>query len=111
MERLIAYCGLDCAECPGRIATVNNDEALRAKTAAAWKAAFGFPLGPEGVNCLGCKADGVKIGHCGECGMRLCAVARGAEDCGACPEYADCAKIGEFLAQVPDARANLERRA
>jgi len=108
MERLIAYCGLDCAACPGRIATVNDDDGLRAETAAKWKAAFGFPLGPEGIQCMGCKSDGVKIGHCSECGMSLCASARGVRDCGACTDYAACAKIAEFLAQVPEARANLE---
>ncbi len=108
MERLIAYCGLDCAQCPGRIATVTNDDALRAKTAAAWKESFGFPLGPEAINCLGCKGEGAKIGHCSECGMRLCAIGRGVRDCGACAEYSSCAKIQEFTAQVPEAKANLE---
>lgn len=32
MKELIGYCGLDCEQCDARIATVNNDEALREKT-------------------------------------------------------------------------------
>lgn len=36
MKELIGYCGLDCEQCDARIATVNNDEALREKTAKLW---------------------------------------------------------------------------
>ena len=33
MNEYIAYCGLDCETCDARIATVNDDAALRQKTA------------------------------------------------------------------------------
>lgn len=33
MKDLIACCGLDCENCDARKATVNNDDALRKKTA------------------------------------------------------------------------------
>ena len=33
MKQLIAYCGLDCEKCDAYIATQNNDQALREKTA------------------------------------------------------------------------------
>jgi len=33
---LIAPCGLNCETCDARIATVNDDDELRAKTAAKW---------------------------------------------------------------------------
>ncbi|MGM9794578.1 MAG: DUF3795 domain-containing protein, partial [Candidatus Cryptobacteroides sp.] len=33
MNELIGYCGLDCGQCDARIATVNNDDELRARTA------------------------------------------------------------------------------
>lgn len=32
MNELIGYCGLDCGQCDARIATVNNDDELRART-------------------------------------------------------------------------------
>ena len=35
MNEFIAYCGLDCERCEARLATVNNDEALRRRTASA----------------------------------------------------------------------------
>ena len=36
MKRLIAICGLDCEKCDAYIATKNNDQALREKTAKLW---------------------------------------------------------------------------
>lgn len=36
MKQLIACCGLDCENCAARIATVNNDDELREKTAKEW---------------------------------------------------------------------------
>ena len=35
MNKLIAYCGLDCEACEARTATLNNDDALREMVAAA----------------------------------------------------------------------------
>ena len=37
MKKLIAYCGLDCEKCDARIATLNNDNALREKVAELWR--------------------------------------------------------------------------
>ena len=50
MKELIGYCGLDCEQCDARIATVNNDEALREKTAKLWK-----EITPQMINCVGCR--------------------------------------------------------
>ena len=36
MKQLIACCGLDCENCTARIASVNNDDELREKTAKEW---------------------------------------------------------------------------
>ena len=33
VNKYIAYCGLNCEACEARIATVNNDDKLRAKVA------------------------------------------------------------------------------
>jgi hypothetical protein len=108
METLIACCGLDCVQCDARKATLANDDALRAATAAKWAKDFGFAFTPAMINCVGCRVEGAKIGHCSECGMRNCAVSRGLENCGVCAEYESCAKIGEFLKMVPTAKATLD---
>ena len=36
MNKLIAYCGLNCDTCEARIATINNDDNLREKVAKKW---------------------------------------------------------------------------
>jgi len=107
MTKNIAYCGLDCAQCEACIATQNNDQALREKTAAEWTKQFGFNFTPEMINCTGCKGDGVKVGHCSECQMRKCASGKGVTNCGACSEFKTCKTINDFIAQVPHVAANL----
>jgi len=108
MAMMLAYCGLDCAECDARKATIADDDTLRAATAARWSKEFGFPCTPEMVNCTGCKEPGAKISHCAECQMRTCGIARRVANCGLCPEYAACTTVGEFLKSVPSAKANLD---
>ena len=107
MEKLIAYCGLDCAACDAYKATQNNDEALRQKVAAEWTKAYNFSFTPEMINCNSCRGDGAKIGHCSECEMRKCASGKGLVNCGACGEFKTCKTINDFIAIVPDAKANL----
>ena len=107
MEKLIACCGLDCAQCGAYLAFKNDDNALREKTAAEWTVAHNFNFTPEMINCSGCKSDGVHIGHCSECEMRKCATAKGVVNCGACEEFKTCKTINEFMEMVPHVRENL----
>jgi len=108
MEKLIAACGLDCALCGAYIASKNNDNELRKKTAEEWAKAFNFAFTPEMINCHGCFAtDGVQIGHCSECEMRKCAIGKKAATCAACADY-PCKTVSDFHANCPDAAKNLE---
>jgi hypothetical protein len=108
MNKLIAACGLDCAACPAYIASATNDEELRKKTAAEWSKSYGFDCKPEMVNCHGCLAtDGVQIGHCAECGIRLCAVGKKMETCAACADFG-CPTVAAFWKDCTDAKKNLE---
>lgn len=36
MKNLIAYCGLDCEKCDAYLATINDNQDLRKKTAKLW---------------------------------------------------------------------------
>ena len=36
MKKMIAYCGLDCEKCNAYIATINDNQELRKKTAKLW---------------------------------------------------------------------------
>ena len=111
MEKMIAYCGLDCAECGAYKAMQNNDQALREKIAAEWTTAHNFNFTPEMINCSSCKSDGIKIGHCSQCEMRKCASEKDVVNCGACAEFKTCKTINDFIAQVPGAADNLKNAA
>ena len=107
MEKIIAYCGLDCAECGAYIAHKNNDDELRTKTAAEWTKAYNFNFTPEMINCTSCKGTGVQVGHCSDCNIRKCSSGRGVVNCGACGEFKSCKTINDFIAAVPHVKNNL----
>jgi hypothetical protein len=108
MEKLIASCGLNCATCDARTATINNDDELRKATAEKWKAAFNVSDLPyQAINCTGCREEGPKFSYCNLCEIRSCATSRGFETCGSCSELETCTKIAGVLKQVPEALTNL----
>lgn len=107
-ESMIAYCGLDCAQCEARIATVNDDDALRAKVAQKWSAMNGVEITPAMINCMGCKADGVKTVFCDSmCEIRKCAIAKQCATCGKCSEMGDCPKLAMITSHNDEALRNL----
>ena len=88
MTKMLSMCGLDCAACPAFIAHKTDDQALREKTAAEWSKQFHVDLKPADINCVGClKVKGVHIGHCGECEIRKCGLARKVKNCALCDDY------------------------
>ncbi|MEN6425309.1 MAG: DUF3795 domain-containing protein [Phycisphaerales bacterium] len=111
--KVLGMCGLDCAACGAYIAHKTNDQALRVKTAAEWSKQFNVTMKPEDINCVGClRTKGPQIGHCAECEIRKCGLAKKVKNCALCKDY-PCDKISKFIAQVPPAEANLDevRRA
>ena len=108
MNDTIAYCGLDCENCEARIATVNNDAALRQKVANEWSELNGVQITPEMINCVGCRIDGVKTPYCESlCPIRQCAVGRDKETCGSCSETDVCDKLGRIIENNREALQNL----
>ena len=108
MRRMIAYCGLDCEVCEARLATVNDDNALRRKVAALWSQLNQADITPEMINCTGCRLDGVKTPFCEAlCPIRQCAREKKYDTCGDCPEMETCSKINLIHVNNPDARARL----
>lgn len=78
MKKMIAYCGLDCEKCDAYIATINDDQKLREKTAKLWAELNNAPILPEQINCQGCRVDGLKTVFCDSiCGIRQCAMKKG----------------------------------
>ena len=108
MEKIIACCGLDCATCDARIATVNNDNELRAQTAEKWKVQYNPNLTPEMINCTGCREAGVKFGHCEQCEIRNCVHSKGYQTCADCENHENCSIVGNIHKYVPEALSNLK---
>ena len=98
-KELIGYCGLDCEQCDARIATINNDNALREKTAKLWCEMNNTDvIKPEHINCLGCRAEGVKTYFCScICEVRKGSVEKGFETCAECSSKADCQILAPFM--------------
>ena len=106
---MLAYCGLDCQQCPAYLATQNDDEALRQKTAAEWSAMFQATITPEQIVCHGCKSDGQEqFFHCSQCGIRSCARSKGFDTCAPCEDYA-CDQLAFVIDNVPEAKTALEK--
>ena len=109
MKNYIAYCGLDCERCEARMATVNNDDALRKKVAKLWSDLNGVEITPEMINCSGCRIDGVKTPYCDSlCPIRQCALSRKVETCGDCGEMESCEKLGAITGNNADALKRLK---
>ena len=108
-NRMIAYCGLNCEACEARMATVNDDDALRRKVAKLWTELNGVTITEEMINCEGCRMDGVKTPYCASlCPIRQCALGRAYETCGSCGELDRCEKVGMITGNNPEALNNLK---
>ncbi len=108
MNKIIAYCGLVCTDCPAYIATQANDQAALERVAAQWREEYNAPtITVESVICDGCLTDGRKCSHCSECEIRACGVEQGVANCAHCVDYA-CDKLEGFFGFVPDARTVLD---
>ena len=109
MEKLIACCGLNCTTCDARIATIADDDELRAQTAEKWKVQHGATgITPEMINCTGCREAGVKFSHCAECEIRNCVTSKDFETCADCDKLEDCALTTNLHKFVPEALDNLK---
>ena len=109
MPEMIACCGLVCTDCPTFIATQNDDDAARAKTAAYYKKAYGLDFEPEEINCDGCLSAGNRlIGYCRACDIRKCCLAKGHANCSACDEQ-PCEKLTQFHEFSPWAKESHDR--
>jgi uncharacterized CHY-type Zn-finger protein len=108
MKQLIAYCGLDCGICEAYLATVRNDDALRASVAKRWSEWNHADITPEMINCTGCRAEGVKTPFCESmCAIRQCALKTDFETCGDCEKKTACETLAFITDNTPSARRNL----
>ena len=109
MKKMIGYCGLDCEKCDAYLATINDDQALREKTAKLWAELNQAPILPEHIHCQCCRVDGVKTIFCDKlCAIRQCALKKGMATCGNCADLESCSTVRAILENDPSALANLK---
>lgn len=108
MEKMIAFCGLTCSECPAYIATQREDDDERRKVAEMWSKEFKVELKPEDINCDGCISNSERLfGHTKVCEIRKCGLDKKIKNCAYCDEYA-CEKLTDFFKVAPEAKNNLD---
>jgi hypothetical protein len=108
MEKMIAYCGIVCTECPAFEATQQNDDAKRKDVAEMWSKQYKMRVKTEDINCDGCISGSKRLlGYCAVCEIRKCGQNHGVENCAYCSDYG-CEKLTKFIAMVPQAKATLE---
>ncbi len=112
--QMIAYCGLDCAECEAYIATQKNDFEALIALAKKWSENHDTSYRPEDIECGGCQSDRLNE-YCNRCGVRDCGLSHGFETCANCQDY-PCDKLSQEwkswnMADWTKAKAALDGRS
>jgi hypothetical protein len=108
MEKVIAYCGITCSDCPTFMATKADDDAERKRVAEQWTKEYGHPIKPEDINCDGCLTSGTRVFNYVEiCEIRKCGQRRNVKNCAYCDDY-KCDKISKLHEQAPKAKETLD---
>lgn len=90
-EKIVAFCGIICNECPAFIAKQTNDDELRRKTAEEWSTED-FPLKASDISCDGCTSGGELVSFCQVCDVWKCGTEKEVKNCAFCTEY-PCEKL------------------
>jgi len=109
-DKMVAFCGIVCSDCPAFIATQKDDVEEKKKVALEWsKFSPDKPsLKPENIECDGClNISGRLFNHAKECEIRKCGLEKGVKNCAYCDGYL-CEKLEKFFNQYPDVKKNLE---
>jgi hypothetical protein len=105
MERIIAYCGLICSDCPAYIATQVDDKEKMKELANLWSNDK-YTFDPEDICCDGCGKDSRRVFKwCNECNIRICGMSRNVKNCAYCKDF-PCVKLDKV---PPENKANLTK--
>lgn len=106
MSDIIAYCGLNCSDCPAYIATQRNDTDELKKIAKKWsKESMQFKA--RDILCDGCFSNDKIFQWCKECDIRICAREKGFKGCAYCEDY-PCKLLNNIFANDPSAKQRLD---
>ncbi len=102
MNKLIAYCGLDCgSKCPYYTATQADDREALEKAAETLCKKYNSPdITADFIVCDGCSAGGRLSGYCKVCKIRECAINRGIDSCALCLDYETCKNLTAYHRQL-----------
>jgi len=107
MEKIIAYCGITCSDCPTFKATQTNDDAERKRVAELWTKEYGHPFKSEDINCESCQTRGTRVfNYCNICEIRKCGQQKNVKNCAYCDDY-NCEKLSKLHEQAPKAKETL----
>lgn len=108
MNKIIAFCGLVCTECPAFLVTQKDSNAERKAVAEQWSKRYNTDIKPEDINCDGCTStSGMIFNYCNVCEIRRCGKEKHIKNCAYCDEY-PCEKLNSFWAMAPHAKTTLE---
>jgi hypothetical protein len=111
MEKMIAFCGINCAECPTFLATREDNDHKREKVAEQWSQKYEKHknLRPEEIICDGCLTEnGNLFKTCRVCPVRACGIERHATNCAYCEEY-PCQKLEGIFNIAPESKKKLDK--
>lgn len=111
---MLAYCGLQCDNCPIFLASRETDESkkhwMREAISNAFFEQYDINMPPDEVSdCDGCNTiTGNVFPGCYKCSVRACARKRKFESCAQCPDFS-CEKLEKLFLLEPSAKMRLEK--
>lgn len=103
---IIAYCGLNCSECPAYLATQKEDLKEIEKVSKEWSSES-MSFKPEEIYYDGCKGEGRLFSWCSECPIKSCCQEKGIQNCAYCEDYF-CENLKMTFNKDPSAKERLD---
>lgn len=105
----LAYCGLNCGECPIYLATVSNNDEGQIRLAREYSTDT-CHFSKDDMLCWGCHSNTQSEKMCGDCAIRNCGVKKSCSICAKCNEF-PCSILEEYLGENSDSINNLKQLA
>ena len=105
----LAYCGLNCNECPVYLASISKNtekQIILAKEYSTDTCKFS----KDDMFCLGCHSDTLSDKMCGGCEIRKCGVERAFKNCAECTEF-PCSLLEKQMGDSSDSMNRLKQLA
>ena len=105
----LAYCGLNCDECPVYLASIsqNADEQVRlAKEYSTVTCKFS----KADMYCLGCHSEVISEKMCGGCEIRKCGAEKSCKNCAECNDF-PCPILEKYLGENSEGLNKLKQIA